>query len=338
MRLATATLTPPSAGPNVLYVRAVDAASNVSEAFKYVFYVKPRDTADAPGDVTGDAKPDLFVIDQFDDLRLYPAPSNGDIHASLPAAHDEGAVLAEDDAYDSYWTGALITHNGDFLPGDGIQDLVARMPDGKLYVYPGDGYGSVDITRQTEIVLPSGAPDPADLDQILAVGDIDNDKRPDLFALAGNQYWALLGYTGGTFSRAVLQNEGTAWADRDLVSLGDHNGDEEVDLLYRSLPSGRLLLRYGTSDGAGGTSLASLAVSTSSLNGSDTEYAASGWTTSSIRLLMGGPDVNLDGIPDMWAVMNDDAGTVRFYRGGASAVGAYTTVVSSGWNEKGAVG
>lgn len=288
-------------------------------------------------DVTGDAKPDLFVIDQFDDLRLYPAPSNGDIHASLPAAHDEGAVLAEDDAYDNYWTGALITHNGDFLPGDGIQDLVARMPDGKLYVYPGDGYGSVDINRQTEIQLPADAPDPADLDQILAVGDVDNDKRPDLFAIVGDQYWAFLGYTGGTFSRAVLQNDGP-WLDRELVSLGDHNADDVVDLLYRSIPSGRLLLRYGKSDGNGGTSLASLAVSTSSLNGSDTEYAASGWTTSSVRLLMGGPDVNLDGIPDMWAVMNDDLGTVRFYRGGKTAVGAYTTVVSSGWTEKGAVG
>ncbi|WP_329276151.1 VCBS repeat-containing protein [Streptomyces sp. NBC_01451] len=335
---ATATLTPPSAGPNVLYVRAVDAASNVSEAFKYIFYVKPRDTADAPGDVTGDAKPDLFVIDQFDDLRLYPAPSNGDIHASLPAAHDEGAVLAEDDAYDSYWTGALITHNGDFLPGDGIQDLVARMPDGRLYVYPGDGYGSVDITRQTEIVLPSGAPDPADLDQILAVGDIDNDDRPDLFAIAGTQYWAFLGYTGGTFSSAVLQNDGTAWADRDLVSVGDHNADGEVDLVYRILSSGRLWLRFGKSDGNGGTTLASLSTSGNSLNGTDTAYASSGWTTSTVRLLMGGPDVNLDGIPDMWAVMNDDLGTVRFYRGGASTVGAYTTVVSSGWTEKGAVG
>ncbi|MDW4910152.1 hypothetical protein RB628_33690 [Streptomyces sp. ADMS] len=335
---ATATLTPPVAGPNVLYVRAVDAASNVSEAFKYVFYVKPRDTADAPGDVTGDAKPDLFVIDQFNDLRLYPAPSNGDIHASLPAAHDEGAVLAKDDAYDTYWTGALITHNGDFLPGDGIQDLVARMPDGKLYVYPGDGYGSVDITRRTEIVLPSGAPDPADLDQVLAVGDIDNDNRPDLFALAGTQYWAFLGYTGGTFSRAVLQNDGSAWLDRDLVSVGDHNADGEVDLVYRILSSGRLWLRFGKSDGDGGTTLDSLSIAGSSLNGTDTAYASSGWTTGTVRLLMGGPDVNLDGIPDMWAVMNDDVGTVRFYRGGASTVGAYTTVVSSGWNEKKSVG
>ncbi|MET9964980.1 DNRLRE domain-containing protein [Streptomyces sp. NPDC006356] len=335
---ATVTLTPPVAGPNVLYARAVDGASNVSETFKYVFYVRPRDTADKPGDVTGDTSPDLFVIDQFNDLRLYPSPSNGAIHSSVPAAHSDGKVLADDDAYDTYWTGALVTHNGDFLPGDGIQDLVARISDGKLYIYPGDGYGGIDITRRTELLLPPGAPDPAALDQILAVGDIDNDHRPDMFATAGTQYWAFLGYTGGTFSRAVLQNDGSAWLDRDLVSVGDHNADGEVDLVYRILSSGKLWLRHGKPDSNGGTSLDSLTIATNSLNGYDTEYAASGWATSNVRLLMGGPDVNLDGIPDMWAVMNDQFGTVRFYRGGSAAVGAYTTVVSNGWSEKKVVG
>lgn len=56
---------------------------------------------------------------------------------------------------------ALITHHGDFAPGDGIQDLLARMPDGKLYVYRGDGYGSVDIEQRTELWLPSNAPAPS---------------------------------------------------------------------------------------------------------------------------------------------------------------------------------
>lgn len=102
--------------------------------------------------------------------------------------------------------------------------------------------------------------------------------------------------------------------------------------------SGKLWLRYGKLDGNGGTSLDSLAIATNSLNGHDTEYAASGQGGASVRLLMGGPDVNLDGVPDMRAVMNDQYGTVRFYRGGTTAVGAYTTVVSNGWNAKNAVG
>ncbi|MGW2552221.1 hypothetical protein [Streptomyces sp. NPDC001635] len=65
---------------------------------------------------------------------------------------------------------------------------------------------------------------------------------------------------------------------------------------------------------------------------SEPDSAASGWTPSTVRLLLGTPDANHDGIPDMWAVMND--GSVRMYTGGATAVGSYTTVVSNGWEGK----
>ncbi|MFE9127796.1 hypothetical protein ACFYOF_20715 [Streptomyces sp. NPDC007148] len=76
----------------------------------------------------------------------------------------------------------------------------------------------------------------------------------------------------------------------------------------------------------------SIANSGNSLNGTDGTYAASGWTPTTVRLLLGTLDANHDGIPDMWAVMND--GSVRMYTGGATAVGSYTTVVSNGWEGK----
>ncbi|MFF3467683.1 DNRLRE domain-containing protein [Streptomyces sp. NPDC002619] len=333
----TVSLKPHHAGPNVFYVRAVDSAGNRSAGTKYLFYVTPRDAADASGDLTGDAWPDVIVVDQFKDLRVYPASSVGDIYAYNPAAYDQDGLIETNDAYpDGYWTGALLTHNGDFLPGDGLQDMVARMPDGKLYLYPGDGYGSFDVTQRTEVLLPQGAPAPATLDQILAAGDIDGDGRPDMLATEGSHYWAFLGYTGGAFTSAVLQNGGTVWPDRNLVSVGDHNGDGAVDLVFRTLSTGQLSLRYGKLKSSGGTAIDSLATSGNSLNGSDTTYAASGWTTASVRLLLGTPDANHDGIPDMWAVMND--GSVRMYSGGRSAVGTYTTVVSSGWDGKLAIG
>ncbi|MFG3292700.1 FG-GAP-like repeat-containing protein [Streptomyces sp. NPDC048179] len=333
----TVSLKPHHAGPNVFYVRAVDSAGNPSAPTKYLFYVTPRDDADGPGDLTGDAWPDVIVVDQYKDLRVYPASSVGDIYSYNRAAYDQDGLIETDSAYpDDYWTGALLTHNGDFMPGDGLQDMVARMPDGKLYLYPGDGYGSFDVTKRTEILLPQGAPDPAALDQILAAGDIDGDGRPDLLATEGNHYWAFLGYTGGAFTSAVLQNGGTVWPDRDLVSVGDHNNDGAVDLVLRTLSTGQLTLRYGKPKSGGGTALDSLATAGNSLNGKDTTYAASGWTTAGVRLLLGTPDANHDGIPDMWAVMND--GSVRMYSGGTSAVGSYTTVVSSGWGGKLAIG
>ncbi|KPI07014.1 hypothetical protein OK074_3946 [Actinobacteria bacterium OK074] len=333
----TVPLSPPAAGPNVLYVKAVDSSKNSSEAMKYLFYVTPKDTADTAGDVTGDTYPDLFVVDEFNHLRLYNGTANGDIHASVPAAHNDGKLLAaDDDTYGDYWTDALLTHNGDFLTGDGVQDLVARMSDGRLYVYPGDGYGGVDVSKRTEVLLPAGAPDPADLDQILAAGDIDNDGRPDLLATAGTQYWAFLGYSGGAFADAVLQNTGTAWTDRDLVSVGDFNADGEVDLLFRTLSTGRLTLRHGRTNGDGGTTLASLATAGASLDGADVVFAASGWTKAEVPMLSGTPDVSGNGVPDIWAIVPD--GTARLFKLVSGGVLSSVEVISTDWSVKRAMG
>lgn len=255
---------------NILYAKAVDSSGNTSpSATKYLFYVTPKNTKDAAGDVTGDGVADLYLLDATGDLRLYPATRTGDIHVSLQAAHRDGvsleADLDEDGISDGgdYWLDpagkpSLITHNGDFLPGDGIQDLVARTGDGKLYIYRGDGYGSVDVEQRTEVWLPSNAPSPSTFTQILATGDITGDGRPELFATSGDTLWVFSGYTGGTFQTAT-QLSSSAWTERDLVNVGDYNGDGSVDLVYRTFATNRLLLRLGKPDAGGGTSLTSLA-------------------------------------------------------------------------------
>ncbi|KPI24274.1 hypothetical protein OV320_8936 [Actinobacteria bacterium OV320] len=334
----TVSLPPPLAGPNVLYARAVDSAGNVSIGTKYLFYVTPRDTADVPGDTTGDGTPDLFAISSGGNLWMYPSSTAGDLHVGMEAAHDDGVGLLSDPDEDgvdhapAYWTGAdgtaaLIAHGGDALGADGIGDVFARMPDGKLYVYPGDGYGSVDISRRTTLRLPSGSPDPATFDQII-VGDYDADGRVDLFATAtGGELWAFEGYTGATFL-TVTKIASTAWLDRDLVSVGDHDADGAPDLLWRSGSSSRLYLRFGVKDSAGGSTIASLSTAAASKTGADEVYAE-GWSTTTVPTshLYGTPDVNDDGIPDLWALSS--AGSIYFYKGGAAVIGTGTAVISA---------
>ncbi|WP_200308612.1 DNRLRE domain-containing protein [Streptomyces adelaidensis] len=340
---ATVTRKPPAAGPNVLYVRTVDSAGNPSLGTKYLFYVTPRDAADVAGDVTGDAIPDLFVITSGGNLSLYPSTTAGDLHVSLSGAHDDGVGLLADPDGDGeahlagYWMGedgkpALIAHGGDASGADGVGDLFARMPDGELYAYPGDGYGSVDISQRMTVRLPSGSPDPATFDQIIA-GDYDLDGRVDLFATAGaGELWAFEGYTGVSFL-SVTKIASTAWAQRDLVSVGDHDGDDAPDLVWRSGSSDRLYIRYGVEDGDGGSTIASLSAAVGSKTGADEVYAE-GWSTGSVptSFLYGTPDVTGDGIPDIWALAAD--GGVKFYKGGASTLGSGTTVISSasGWS------
>lgn len=333
-------LSPPLAGPNILYVCAKDSAGNISTPTAYVFYVTPRDSADKPGDVTGDNFPDLFVINGAGNLYLYPANDKGDLHRGMPAAHSSGHQLilpVDDESSDplapGYWKAgdkpALLAHGGDILPGDGLGDLFARMPDGKLYVYRGDGYGGVDIEQRQLMELPPG-PDPALFDQMI-VGDYDADGHTDLFATTtSGGLWALTGYTGASFV-AAHEIAVSAWESRDLVTLGDVDKDGVPDLLFRS-ESDNLRIRYGKKATTGGATLDSLATSAGSRPGSDQTYA-SGWTAAGYptRFLRGTPDVTGDSIPDIWALSPD--GSVKVFAGGATQLGAGVTVISagSGW-------
>ncbi|MDQ0767123.1 DNRLRE domain-containing protein [Streptomyces canus] len=358
---ATSTLTaysgakPPLAGPNVLYVRAVDDAGNVSDPRKYFFYVTPRDTADAPGDFTGDGFPDLMVVDGNGNLRMYPdrgtvdgSKGTGALGYSMSGAYQENSDKDPngDDLplysrpSSGYWKNTLITHLGDVYGGDGLQDLIA-VRAGRLWVYPGDGYGAVDIGKRHEILLPAGAPDPSTITQIISAGDATGDGKPDFFLTVGDALWALIGYNGATVDEA-RRLSASAWTDRDLVTAQDISGDGVTDFVYRSDASGRLLLRKGVKNTAtGGVDIGSLGSAAASSGGTDTEYGASGWSSSSIRLLFGTPDANGDGIPDIWTLRVD--GTVRFYPGSRTVLsGSGTEIIGNGdgigWKSKLTVG
>ncbi|MFF0219648.1 FG-GAP repeat domain-containing protein [Streptomyces vinaceus] len=222
--LATLKLEVNTTGPNTLYIRTVSKAGNISPQTAYLFYVKPKAGQDGPGDVSGDQHPDILAIDKDGNLRSYAGDEKGDTDAYLP-----GAVDNDGPAPAGYWkdpaTGkpALIAHSTDWYPGDGITDLVARMPDGKLYVYPGTGTGQFDISRRIEVLLPASAPDPATFRQIVATEDVTGDGLPDFFALdAAGGFWAFSGYTGSSF--VSYKKMAANWAPRDV------NGDGIPDV------------------------------------------------------------------------------------------------------------
>ncbi|MFJ3768723.1 DNRLRE domain-containing protein [Streptomyces sp. NPDC090082] len=334
---------PPLAGPNVLYARAVDGAGNRSEPRKYFFYVTPRDKADQPGDFTGDALADLMVVDAGGNLRLYPSEATtdllkgtGDLDYSMsgayrgnpdkdPTRNDGKPVFIG--APSGYWKKTQIAHLGDVYGGDGLQDLVA-VREGRMWVYPGDGYGAVNVDRRQEILLPSNAPAPATITQLVSAGDATGDGRTDFFVKVGDALWALVGYNGATVERAVLVSS-SGWLDQDLVTVQDIGGDAVTDLVYRQHSTGRLLLRTGKKAASGtGVDLASLGATTA-----ETVYGSGGWSRTSIRMVYGTPDATGDGVPDVWTVRTD--GAVRFYAGAPGVLpGAGTEIVSAtggGW-------
>lgn len=347
---------PPSAGPNVLYIRTVDGAGNVSDPTKYLFYVTPRDQADAPMDFTGDKLADMMVVTASGNLGMYSSRTDvkdltketGDLNEySMPGAY--WANRAKDPngndglpPYSSpghgHFMGALITHNGDIYGGDGLQDLVVRLGE-RLWVYPGDGYGAVNIDKRVEILLPGGAPNPKTFTQIMSAGDATGDTRPDFFATVGDELWAFTGYHGATIDQATRLSA-TGWTGRDLVTAQDVSGDGVTDLIYREDTASVLRLRKGIAAAGGGVSLASLASSNASAGGGDTEYAPAGWNIANMPHLLGIPDANGDNIPDLWAVRAD--GTVRFYAGGRATMapvpGREVLGARSYWQNRVAIG
>ncbi|MYY11980.1 DNRLRE domain-containing protein [Streptomyces sp. SID4919] len=344
---------PPAAGPNVLHVRVVDGAGNVSEPTKYYFYVTPRDQADAAGDFTGDDLPDLLAVTSGGNLALYPSQARsddttrgtGDLDYSMPGAYrgnpardpsggDDEPLHAS--AASGHFRGALITHNGDIYGADGLQDLVARV-GGKLWVYPGDGYGAVNTDKRREILLPEGAPSPADLTQIVAAGDVTGDGRTDFFATVGDAMWAFTGYHGATVEEATRLTS-APWLNRDIVSAYDVSGDAVADLVYRS-ESGKLMLRKGKPATGGGVDLVSLAAAANSLGGADTTYGSANWSVASVPFVMGTPDADNDSVPDIWAVRSD--GSVRFHPGSRTALsgdGGEMVGPNSHWRSRIAIG
>ncbi|WP_405807148.1 DNRLRE domain-containing protein [Streptomyces sp. NBC_00210] len=336
--IATVNVSPTHAGPNTLYVRAVDSAGNASAGTTYSFNVTPKAGLDLPGDITGDGFPDLLATSSTGNLLSYSADNRGDPHISTPGAHNNGVALE-----DGYWTdpatgkSALISHSTDWLPGDGITDLLARMPDGKLYLYPGDGYGSFDVSHRLDVLLPTGAPAPSTLTQLVATGDITGDGRPDALALAGQQLWAFTGYTGGRFADARLLATGTQWTTYDLVNVRDITGDNVADLLFRTAdPDRGLLLRQGKSASGGGVDLASFATEAASATGHDVVYGTRGWARASYPTLLGTPDANGDTIPDFWAVGSD--GALYFYPGQRATHGSRYLVGERSWDTLRALG
>ncbi len=319
-------------GPNVLYVRTVSKSGNVSGHTAYEFLVKARPGLDKPGDVTGDGHPDLLAVDEKGDLLTYAGDSQGDTDARVLATLDNGTPVSGHWKDATSGKSALIGHSTDWLPGDGLTDVIARMPDGKMYLYPGIGTGQFDVGRRMEILLPANAPDPATFRQIVVSEDVDGDGTPDLFAIAGDVLWMFSGYSGASFA-SYKQVANTVWDSRDIVGVRDISGDKVPDLLFRdnANPNRGLVLRKGKPGANGGVDLVSLKDGASALGGQDYGYATTGWGRSAVPKILGTPDVHGDGIPDIWAV--DAGGKQWLYMGGRTAVGGASGVDEDAWDK-----
>ncbi|GAA1069917.1 fusidic acid esterase FusH [Kitasatospora nipponensis] len=260
-----------------------------------------RDTAFvAPGDLTGDHRPDLVAVDDAGNLRLYPGDGKGGL-GSYRLIGTGG------------WSGASVTHRGDWT-GDGLEDVVAIV-GGELRVYPNRGNGLLAAPIKVAAGLPAGS-------QVVGIGDATGDGRPDLVVSHDDKLWLYAEGTGATPSVAapvMIGNGG--WTPMTITAPGDANRDGRVDLLARDTRNGDLWLYPGKDGGGFGTR---------------TAYGHS-YTTTSRPLLAAAADADGNGVADLWATTNEGSGTLLFYAGatdssGNPVDGPRSTVGTGGWS------
>lgn len=120
----------------------------------------------APGDLTGDGRPDLLARNAATGkLHLY--------RSNARAGLDPGVVIG------TGWKGYRLIGAGD-IDRDGHADLLARDPAGELWRYGGTGTGTLKPRALVFRDWGAGRTD------ILGVGDISGDGLPDLLSRDAN--------------------------------------------------------------------------------------------------------------------------------------------------------
>lgn len=270
----------------------------------------------AGGDLDGDGRPDIAAIDADGHLRVYAGQSTGSV--DLVTRSIGGG-----------WTGADISHHGDYN-GDGYEDLIVHMPNAPgLRLYPGDGAAGNAEHGYTTIPRPAGSPSPdwSATAQVIAAGDITFDALPDLLAVEKDALYLFPGTSDGNVGTPTMIGT-NHWSDTDLMIPGDVNGDGLDDLWSRNRTTG--LVRQYLNDTAHPATVLGI--------GSRAMTLGIGLTATANPGIAAPGDATGDGHPDLWTTWTSD-NHLHFYPGNGKAgtgsqnygLAAQADVSGTGW-------
>ena len=252
------------------------------------------------GDYNGDGKNDIVARKMDGSLWFYAG--TGLVSASSEGYR--GGVKIGDFGWNAFNS---ILGVRDF-DGDGKADLLARKPDGTLYLYSGNGTGQTGTARQIDFGWQI-------FDQLVAIQDFDGDGTNDL---AGRRPDGTLWLYSNTGSGVLVNGRqiGSGWGIYDeMAGTGDSNGDGMADFVATQA-DGAIYFYAGTAMRDQGYQAAR-------------KIGDFGWDA--FNMLMGTQDFNGDGVADLLARKPD--GTLWFYPGnGAGAYGTPKKIGDYGWD------
>jgi hypothetical protein len=189
----------------------------------------------AIGDLNGDQKADLAVLDQFGVRALL---GNGDGTFHVGAA----SYSARDHANDLPLSFAM----GDFN-GDGNADFVVGTSGPTIVVLMGNGDGSFQALTEYAVGIQP-PPFPGSGIGVVAVGDFNQDGKADVVAadLRDATVYILLGNGDGSFQPAISYAVGNS---PQSVVIADFNADGIPDLAVANRTSNNVSVLRGIGDG-----------------------------------------------------------------------------------------
>ncbi|MEZ0090233.1 LamG-like jellyroll fold domain-containing protein [Streptacidiphilus sp. EB129] len=242
----------PNWGPHTLWFKAVDAAGNPSaNATGYTFNAPwDKNARVTPGDINGDALPDLLSTSSSGDLTIIPG---GSPITSTPLSLSKPNQSPDT----SPWTNYLVAHRGSFT-GQRWDDLYAFQTKTKqLYAYNNDldpgGTGTVGFTKVFHTIAKPPVCETASTNtarctgfdatswggvtQMVAPGAVYGNYA-DLITVENGRLWLYRATSGGGLASALLLGSGD-WSHTTLITPGTVGGipslwarDNTTGILY----------------------------------------------------------------------------------------------------------
>ena len=191
---------------------------------------QPWDVAVA--DVNGDGRLDILTTYSITSQVAVLLNTSSGIQAAAPYSTGSGTVPTGIVVRDVNADGKLDVLTGNYAAGSTTAILLL-----------GNGNG----TFQPAIALAAGSgTNPIQL----AVGDVNNDGKPDVLTANFNSSTAsvLLGNGNGTFQTPVIYSTGTG-SNAQVIALGDINGDTKLDLVTANSNSNSVGVLLGNGNG-----------------------------------------------------------------------------------------